>query len=92
MKQRLVRVFISDDMGGVYREPAAICAERFAKLPVEVQQRLKFIFEDINDTDLVEELASVQYTTLLIFCNNLAFNQGTVNRYRSSQLYSWLYA
>ena len=79
-------------MGGVYREPAAICAERFAKLPAEVRQRLKFIFEDINDTDLVEELANVQYTTLLMFCNNLAFNQGTVNRYHPTQLKSWLYA
>ena len=75
-----------------YREPAAICAKRFAKLPAEVQQRLKFILEDINDTDLVEELANVQYTTLLMFCNNLAFNQGTVNRYCSTQLKSWLYA
>lgn len=62
------------------REPAAVCDKRFAELPDDVKERLRFVLEDINDTDLVEELSGIQYERLLLFCNNLAFSQGTVNR------------
>lgn len=62
------------------REPQAVCDSHFKSLPEDIKQRLLFKLEDINDTDVLSILAKLNFQTLLIFCNNLAFTQGTLNR------------
>ena len=63
------------------REPAKIAAAMHASLPVAVQNRTKFIVEDCNDTEFSEVLMGINFDKLIIFCNNLAFHAGTVQRY-----------
>lgn len=57
-----------------------ICDSLVKGLAVDVSQKLSFRREDISDTDLLSLLAGIEYDQLLIFCNNLAFTQGTLNR------------
>eukprot|EP01026_Neomeris_dumetosa_P040952 TRINITY_DN3388_c1_g1_i2.p4 TRINITY_DN3388_c1_g1~~TRINITY_DN3388_c1_g1_i2.p4 ORF type:complete len:146 (+),score=17.98 TRINITY_DN3388_c1_g1_i2:157-594(+) len=47
---------------------------------LEERQKIKMVYEDINDTNLLDLMKEVQYDRLLIFCNNLAFNLGTIKR------------
>ena len=57
-----------------------MCDKLFQALPEHIKQRLLFVLEDINDTDLLSCLSGIKYERLLIFCNNLAFTEGTLNR------------
>lgn len=82
----------SVQQGGCYR---AVGVEKFsdkldesqellATLPEDVQAKIKFILGDFNDHDLTEMLQSYACTSIMMFCNNLAFQQGTNNRYFST--------
>ena len=65
---------------GKYRESQ----ELLLSLSQTVQPKIRFLQGDINDIDLAELLTGSACTELLAFCNNLAFNQGTNNRSRTS--------
>jgi hypothetical protein len=52
-----------------------------SSLSPDLQPKITFLKGDINDVDLLQLMAGSQCTELLAFCNNLAFNQGTNNRY-----------
>ena len=58
-----------------------MCDRLFQALPQHIKERLSFVLEDINDTDLLSCLSGIEYEHVLIFCNNLAFTEGTLNRY-----------
>ena len=62
------------------REPQAICNALYEALPEDVKRKLLFVLEDINDSDLLSYLSGIKYKHVLIFCNNLAFTEGTLNR------------
>lgn len=55
--------------------------ELLATLPEYVQAKIEFILGDFNDHDLTKMLQSYACTSIMMFCNNLAFQQGTNNRY-----------
>ncbi len=63
-----------------YKEPAAVAAKLFSSSTSDLQAKMRFLVEDINDTDIPKELQGLGFTTLILFCNNLAFHQGTVQR------------
>ena len=50
------------------------------QLPQSLQSRISLIKEDVNDTDVLALLSKTTFTTLLYFCNNVAFNAGTISR------------
>lgn len=64
-----------------YKEPAAIAAQLFASSCEDLQAKMRFLLEDMNDTDIPQQLQGLSFATLILFCNNLAFHEGTVHRY-----------
>ena len=54
------------------------------QLPHSLQQKVTIVLQDINDTDLTPLLSRHNFDTLLFFCNNVAFNSGTIHRYNSN--------
>ena len=64
-----------------YKEPAAVAAKLFRSSSEDLQAKMRFLFEDMNDTDIPQQLQGLHFSTLILFCNNLAFNDGTVHRY-----------
>ena len=64
-----------------YKEPAAIAAQLFASSCGGLQAKMRFLLEDMNDTDIPQQLQGLSFATLILFCNNLAFHEGTVQRY-----------
>lgn len=67
-----------------YKEPAAIAADLFTSSCSSLQAKMRFLFEDMNDTDIPLQLDGLNFSTLILFCNNLAFHDGTVQRYVSN--------
>ena len=63
-----------------YKEPAAVAAKLFTSSSGDLQAKMRFLVEDMNDTDIPQQLHGLQFTTLILFCNNLAFHEGTVHR------------
>ena len=51
-----------------------------SRLPQELQQRIHIVQEDVNDTDFLHLLSKLKFQHLLFFCNNVAFNSGTIHR------------
>lgn len=64
-----------------YKEPAAIAAQLFTSSCGSLQAKMRFLLEDMNDTDIPQQLDGLTFATLILFCNNLAFHEGTVHRY-----------
>lgn len=48
--------------------------------PESLQSQVTVLLQDVNDTDVLDTLSALEYTTLLYFCNNVAFNSGTISR------------
>ncbi len=63
-----------------YKEPAAIAAKLFSSSSSDLQAKMRFLLEDMSDTDIPTELQGLQFDTIILFCNNLAFHEGTVHR------------
>ncbi|KAK9804858.1 hypothetical protein WJX72_008879 [[Myrmecia] bisecta] len=63
-----------------YNDKADVSIAMHAALPKELGGKMRFYLEDVNDTEYTEILEGLEFATLVIFCNNLAFNQGTVSR------------
>ena len=63
-----------------YKEPAAVAEKLFDGSESDVQAKMRFLLEDMNDVDIPCQLDGLAYDTLIIFCNNLAFHEGTVHR------------
>ncbi|DBA73247.1 hypothetical protein WJX77_007181 [Trebouxia sp. C0004] len=63
-----------------YKEPAAIAAKLFSSSSSDLQAKMRFLLEDMSDTDIPKELQGLQFDTIILFCNNLAFHDGTVHR------------
>ena len=63
-----------------YKEPAAIAEMLFNGSHSDLQAKMRFLLEDMNDIDIPSQLDGLAYDTLIIFCNNLAFHEGTVHR------------
>ena len=63
-----------------YQEPAAKAAKLFSSSNSDLQAKMRFLLEDMNDTDIPRELEGLQFDTLILFCNILAFHEGTVHR------------
>jgi len=63
-----------------YKEPAAIAAKLFSSSSSDLQAKMRFLLEDMSDTDIPKELQGLQFDTLILFCNNLAFHEGMVHR------------
>lgn len=51
-----------------------------SRLPQELQQRIQIVQQDVNDTDFLQLLSKLKFQSLLLFCNNVAFNSGTIHR------------
>ena len=62
------------------RDRQDTCDATVAGLPAELKAKLKFVVEDIGDVDLQQLLSSVDFEGLIIFSNDLAFNQGLIKR------------
>ncbi len=60
-----------------YNDKLQESQELLASLPEDVQSKIEFLLGDFNDHDLTAMLQSYACTSLLMFCNNLAFQQGT---------------
>lgn len=54
--------------------------QRVRQLPVSLQSQVTLVMEDVNDTDVLALLSKISYTKMLYFCNNVAFNSGTISR------------
>ena len=63
-----------------YKEHAAIAAKLFSSSSSDLQAKMRFLVEDMSDTDIPKELQGLQFDTLILFCNNLAFQEGMVHR------------
>lgn len=63
-----------------YNDKLSESQELLESLPEEVQGKIEFLLGDMNDQDLTELLQRYACTSILMFCNNLAFQQGTNNR------------
>ncbi len=66
-----------------YKDKYQASLELVNQLPQKLQQRITIELQDINDTDFTPLLDSLDFHTLLFFCNNVAFNSGTIHRYTS---------
>lgn len=64
-----------------YKEPAAIADKMFTSSSRDLQAKMRFLLEDVNDSDIPQHLQGLSFSTLILFCNNLAFHDGTVHRY-----------
>lgn len=60
-----------------YNDKLQESQELLASLPEDVQSKIDFLLGDFNDHDLTAMLQSYACTSLLMFCNNLAFQHGT---------------
>ncbi|KAL3146784.1 hypothetical protein ABBQ38_014766 [Trebouxia sp. C0009 RCD-2024] len=63
-----------------YKEPAAIADKMFTSSSRDLQAKMRFLLEDVNDSDIPQHLQGLSFSTLILFCNNLAFHDGTVHR------------
>lgn len=63
-----------------YKEPAEIAAKMFTSSARDLQAKMRFLFEDMNDTNIFQQLQGLTFATVIFFCNNLAFHEGTVHR------------
>lgn len=66
-----------------YRDKFQESQDLHASLPEDIRSKVQFILGDFNDFDLTEMVQVSSNSSLLLFCNNLAFNQGTNHRYSS---------
>ena len=57
------------------------------QLPEVLQSKITLVKEDVNDTDVLALLSKTTFTSLLYFCNNVAFNSGTISRRFSIRLF-----
>ncbi len=64
-----------------YKDKYLASLELVGQMPQALQQRVTIVLQDINDTDLMPLLDSLSFQSLLFFCNNVAFNAGTIHRY-----------
>ena len=64
-----------------YKDKYLASLELVGQMPQALQQRVTIVLQDINDTDIMPLLDSLSFQTLLFFCNNVAFNSGTIHRY-----------
>ena len=64
-----------------YKDKYHASLELVRQTPQALQQRVTIVLQDINDTDLMPLLDSLSFQNLLFFCNNVAFNSGTIHRY-----------
>ncbi len=67
-----------------YKDKYHASLDLVSQLPQDLQQRVIVVLQDINDTDFMPLLDRMSFQTLLFFCNNVAFNSGTIHRYTSS--------
>ena len=70
-----------------YRDKYLASLELLRGLSSEMQQRICIIQKDVNDTDFRQLLSNHDFKKLLFFCNNVAFNSGTIHRYRQLTLH-----
>ena len=63
-----------------YKEPAEVAAKMFTSSARDLQAKMRFLFEDMNDTNIFQQLQGLTFATVIFFCNNLAFREGTVHR------------
>ena len=63
-----------------YREPFEKSTQLNATCSPELQSKLRFVLEDILDTEFEQQLAGITFSTILLVCNNLAFMDGTLTR------------
>ncbi|DBA85292.1 TPA: hypothetical protein ACH3X2_005984 [Trebouxia sp. C0005] len=63
-----------------YKDKYLASLELVGQMPPALQQRVTVVLQDINDTDLMPLLESLSFQTVLFFCNNVAFNSGTIHR------------
>ncbi len=64
-----------------YKDKYLASLKLVGQMPQALQQRVTIVLQDINDTDLMPLLDSLSFQNLLFFCNNVAFNSGTIHRY-----------
>lgn len=63
-----------------YRDKYAASLDLVSQLPADLQQRISIVQQDVNDTDFLALLSTHKFQHLLFFCNNVAFNSGTIHR------------
>ena len=63
-----------------YRDKYLASVDLVSQLPAELQQRISIVQQDVNDTDFSALLSKLKFQNLLFFCNNVAFNSGTIHR------------
>ena len=63
-----------------YKDKYLASLALIGRLPQELQQRIHIVQEDVNDTDFLHLLSKLKFQHLLFFCNNVAFNSGTIHR------------
>ena len=64
-----------------YKDKYLASLEAVSHIPQELQQRIQIVQQDVNDTDFLQLLSRQTFQNLLFFCNNVAFNSGTIHRY-----------
>ena len=64
-----------------YKDKYVASLEAVSRIPQELQQRIQVVQQDVNDTDFLQLLSKLTFQNLLFFCNNVAFNSGTIHRY-----------
>lgn len=70
-----------------YKDKYIASLELVSHLPQELQQRIHIIQQDLNDTDFLQLLSKLAFQNLLFFCNNVAFNSGTIHRCAAMHVY-----
>lgn len=68
-----------------YKDKYLASLELVSQLSQDLQHSITILLQDINDTDFIPLLESLQFHKLIFFCNNVAFNSGTIHRYRHWQ-------
>ena len=63
-----------------YKEPFEKSTQLYGSCSPELQSKLRFVLEDILDTEFEQQLAGITFSTILLVCNNLAFMDGTLTR------------
>lgn len=63
-----------------YKEPFKKSTQLYGSCSPELQSKLRFVLEDILDTEFEQQLAGITFSTILLVCNNLAFMDGTLTR------------
>ena len=72
-----------------YKDKYLASLDLVSKLTPELQQRISIVQQDVNDTDFLHLLSTLHFQHLLFFCNNVAFNSGTIHRYKPFA-HAWL--